>query len=206
MTERIENVLDKAGIGGAFLLDLSKAFDCIQHDPLIAKLHVYGFNIKSLKLFNNYLYNRTQRTKIKSTCSERVNIIFGVPQGFILGPLLFNIYINDIFLFKVQTDITNYADDNTPFVCCSNGTAVISKRKHDAKIFIQWFKDNGLKQNEDKCKLITFSKQENNSTLSLGNEVVTSSRIEKLLDITIDHKLTFNKHVENLCIKANKKS
>ena len=59
-----------------------------------------------------------------------------------------------------------------------------------------------LKLNEDKCKLIILSKQENNSTLSLGNEVITSSRSEKLLGITIDHKLTFNEHVENLCIKA----
>ena len=162
--------------------------------------------MKSLKLLNNYLYNRKQRTKINSTFSEWVNIIFGVPQGSILGPLLFNIYINDIFLFKEETDITNYADDNTPFVCCSNETEVINKLKHeDAEIFIQWFKDNGLKLNEDKCKLIILSKQENNSTLSLENEVITSSRSEKLLGITIDHKLTFNEHVENLCIKANQK-
>ena len=205
MTEKIKNVLDKGGIGGALLTDLSKAFDCIQHDLLIAKLHAYGFNMKSLKLLNNYLYNRKQRTKINSTFSEWVNIIFGVPQGSILGPLLFNIYINDIFLFKEETDITNYADGNTPFVCCSNETEVINKLKHDSEIFIQWFKDNGLKLNEDKCKLIILSKQENNSTLSLGNEVITSSRSEKLLGITIDHKLTFNEHVENLCIKANQK-
>ena len=112
----------------------------------------------------------------------------------VVGPLLFNIYNNDIFIFKKETDITNYADDNTPFVCCSNETEVISKLKHDAKLFIQWFKDNGLWLNEDKCKLIILSKQENNSALSLENEV-----------ITIDHKLTFNEHVENLCIKANKK-
>ena len=202
MTEKIKNVLDKGGIGGALLTDLSKAFDCIQHDLLIAKLHAYGFNMKSLKLLNNYLYNRKQRTKINSTFSEWVNIIFGVPQGSILGPLLFNIYINDIFLFKEET---NYVGDNTPFVCCSNETEVINKLKHDAEIFIQWFKDNGLKLNEDKCKLIILSKQENNSTLSLGNEVITSSRSEKLLGITIDHKLTFNEHVENLCIKANQK-
>ena len=103
MTEKIKNVLDKGGIGGALLTDLSKAFDCIQHDLLIAKLHAYGFNMKSLKLLNNYLYNRKQRTKINSTFSEWVNIIFGVPQGSILGPLLFNISMTYFFLKKKQT-------------------------------------------------------------------------------------------------------
>ena len=93
---------------------------------------------------------------------------------------------------------------NTLYVCCSNETEVINKLKHDAEIFIQWFKDNGLKQNKDKCKLIILSKQENNSTLGLGNEVTTSNRSEKLLGVTIYHKLTFNEHVENHCIKANK--
>ena len=94
MTEKIKNVLDKGGIGGALLTDLKKAFDCIQHDLLIAKLYAYGFNMKSLKLLNNYLYNRKQRTKINSAYSERVNIIFGVRKGSILGPLRFNILTN----------------------------------------------------------------------------------------------------------------
>ena len=110
---------------GALFTDLSKALDSIQHDLLLAKLHAYGFNTKSLQLINNYLSNRKQRTKIYSSFSKWVNIIFGVPQGSILGPLLFNLDINDIFLFQEETEITNYADDNTPFVCCDNLSDVI---------------------------------------------------------------------------------
>ena len=89
MTEKIKNVLDKGGIVGALLTDISKAFDCIQHDLLIAKLHAYGFNIKSLKLLNHYLYNRKQRTTINSTFSELVNITFCSTSGFYPGSLTF---------------------------------------------------------------------------------------------------------------------
>ena len=205
MTEKIKKTLDRNGVAGALFTDLSKAFDSIQHDLLIAKLHAYGFNTKSLQLINNYLSNRKQRTKIDSSFSKWVNIIFGVPQGSTLGPLLFNIDINDIFLFQEETEITNYADDNTPFVCCDNISDVISKLEHDSRIFMQWFKNNGLILNEDKCKLLILSKQEVHTEIRLGSETITNSKSEKLLGITIDHKLKFNEHVNNLCKKANQK-
>ena len=205
MIEKIKQTLDKNGVAGALLTDLSKAFDCIQHDLLIAKLHAYGFSMESLQLIGNYLTNRKQRTKINSTFSEWVNIIFGVPQGSILGPLLFNIYINDIFLFKEESEITNYADDNTLYVCCNTLPEVIKKLEHDSRIFIKWFKDNGLILNEEKCKFIILSNQEHNAIIHLGNEIITNSKSEKLLGVTIDHKLTFNEHVSNLCNKANQK-
>ena len=99
MIESIREVLDKGGIAGALLTDLSKAFDCIQHDLLIAKMHAYGFSLNSLHLMYNYLSDRKQRTKINSSFSDWVDIVFGVPQGSVLGPLFFNIQINDIFFF-----------------------------------------------------------------------------------------------------------
>ena len=91
-------------------------FDCILHDLLIAKLHVYNLDMLSSKLASSYLSNRKQRLKINDKFSSSEEINFGVPRGSILGPLHFNIFLCNLFLFTNDTDIANYADDNTPYV------------------------------------------------------------------------------------------
>ena len=124
MLEKIWKNLDQGNFSGMLLADLSKAFDCLVHDLLIAKLNAYGFDYNALSMINNYLSDRKQRTIIGNVFSKWSNIIIGVPQVSILGPLLFNIYINDIFYFSDATTITNNADDNTPYACdttCSFG-------------------------------------------------------------------------------------
>ena len=93
-----------------------EGFDCLDHELLIAKLNAYGFSLTALKLVHNYLSNRKQRTKINSSYSSLLEIIFGVPQGLILGSLLFNIFLIDLFFIIEDTDIARYPDDNTPYV------------------------------------------------------------------------------------------
>ena len=105
--------LDKTRKSGVLLTDLSKAFDCLVHDLLIAKLHAYGFDYLSLKLIYSYLTGRMQRVRVNASFSEWREIETGVPQGSVLGPVLYNINSNDLFMFLLL-EIANYADDNSP--------------------------------------------------------------------------------------------
>ena len=103
--------LDDDVVVGAVLTNLSKAFDCLPHDLLIAKLAAYGLSEEALMYILSYLSNRKQCVRINDTYSEFENIITGVPQGSILGPLLFNLSINDLFFFILIASVHNFADD-----------------------------------------------------------------------------------------------
>ena len=113
MIEVWKKALDYKNSADAVLTDLSKAFDCLNHDLLIAKLDEYGFEKNAINFIFDYLKERKQRTKVNNSYSSRRNIQYGVPQGSILGLLLFNIYINDIFFFITEKKVANYADDST---------------------------------------------------------------------------------------------
>ena len=110
-----KRALDTKNIVGAVLTDLSKAFDCLNLNLLIAKLDVYGFDKSAVQFKYDYLKERKQRTRVSNSYSSCLEIVFAVPQGSFLGPLLFNIFINGIFYFIDKTKIANYADDYTTY-------------------------------------------------------------------------------------------
>ena len=126
MLENLKKAMDNGLSTGILLTDLTKAFDCISHGLLIAKFHAYGFSYSSLKLIYDYLTGHMQRTKVNESYSSWLEVRFGVPQGSILGPLLFNIYINDIF-FSVRIEMMNFADDNSLYNTNLSISKVIGK-------------------------------------------------------------------------------
>ena len=159
MLEKWKRAIDNGKCFGAPRTDLSKAFDCLKHELLIAKLNAYGFHLSALKLIHDYLSNRKQRTKINSTYSKWHYFSFGVPQGSILGPLLFNIYLIDLFFVIEDTDITSYADDNTPYLTDDTIEGVIKSLEEVSKKLLKWFDDNLMKSNADKCHLLVSTNE-----------------------------------------------
>ena len=151
--------LDKKDYAAAILMDLSKAFDCLPHDILLCKLSAYGLNRKSVSLIENYLSNRKQQVKIEGNVSDYEDVVKGVPQGSILGPLLFNIFINDIFLFIKKSTLYNYADDNTISYNHQNFETLKNVLEQESKILIDWFHINCMQANPEKFQAIAIGKR-----------------------------------------------
>ena len=203
MLETWKKALDQKSKAGAVLTDLSKAFDCLNHDLLLAKFAAYGFDNSALLFIRSYLRNRQQRTKVNGTYSSWLELIFGVPQGSILGPLLFNIFINDIFYFIKDSKIANYADDNTLYTVQENINRLLAILENETTVILDWFSKNDMKPNADKCHLIVCN--EKDIMVNLRKEKITANDSVELLGVNIDNKLDFTNHVTQLCKKGNQK-
>ena len=132
MLGKWKSAVDKKQVFGALLTDLTKAFDFLSHDLLIAKLNAYGFSMSALRLVQNYLSNRKQMSKINTEYSPWEEILFGVPQGSILGPLLFNIFLCDLLIMN-NTELASCALDNTPYAVGNNIEELIVKLQNASK-------------------------------------------------------------------------
>ena len=183
MIDKWKKAVDNHKVFGAILTDLSKAFDCICHDLLIAKLNAYGLSLPALTLITDYLQNRKQRTKIGSTYSDWENITSGVPQGSILGPLLFNIFLCDLFFEDENNYFANYADDTTPYSVGSTTTEVLENLSGITKKLFTWFANNQMKANDDKCHLL-LSSPDDSSLIQIENSTIKCSKVKK----TITHR------------------
>ena len=140
MTEKSKESIDKGNAFGALLTDLSKAFDCIDHTLLVAKLSAFGFSPLSLKLLYSYLSNRTQRIKINGNFGDRTDIEFGIPQGSILGPILFNINMIDLFYQCEDSTVASYVDDTMPYSCATDIPSVALELQASAAKHFLWLK------------------------------------------------------------------
>ena len=206
LLEDWRKVLDSLQSAATILMDLSKAFDCLSHYLLIEKLRAYGLAPDAVGLFSSYLSDRVQQIRLGSHTSAWENIIKGVPQGSILGPLLFNVFINDIFYFVNQAVIYNYADDNTLSFIYHNLEVFKNVLEDESYILIDWFFKNFMKANPTKFQAICIGKNAHDSFTSFNIDSVEIKCEDNatLLGINIDFMLRFDDHVSEICKKASK--
>ena len=199
-----KQALDRGDHVAAVLMDVSKAFDCFPHDLVIQKLCAYGLSDSAFSLIHNYLSERRQRVKIGQTHSHWMETKKGVPKGSILGPLIFNIFINDIIYFIEQSTLYNYADDNTLSFNHTNIDTLKSVLETESNVLIDWFNFNQMQANPDKFQAISVGKKSHEilTELNIDNNDIKCEDVVKLLGIDIDFMLNFDQQITNMCKKA----
>ena len=151
-------------------MDLSKAYDCLPHDLLIAKLAAYGFEASATSLISDYLSKRYQQVKIRSVFSSYLEILRSVPQGSISWPILLNIFIDDLMFFIYETEVCNFADDTTIYSCSLNYKEAVHKLSNDTHIVLNWFKVNNIVANPGKFQIMVLGSKIENSNITFAAE------------------------------------
>ena len=142
--------LDNKKIVGTVVRELSKAFDCIPHDLLIAKLHAFGFNKKALTFLCSYLKCRKQSVKTNDTEIFFQILLSGVPQGSILGPVLFTLFVNYLLFFIKEAELASFADDSSIYVGSKDLTELLEILRTECGTAINWFTTNNMTVNHEK--------------------------------------------------------
>ena len=191
----------------AIFIDVSKAFDCCNHDVIFSKLGSIGLSENGIKLFRSYFKDRKQAVWLNGAVSNMVQVEMGVGQGTILGPTLFSLYLYDLPT-SLDCLTIQFADDTTLYISAKNDTDLNLKADRELNKLFNWMKDNGLTINESKTKMMQFLGTETN--LKLNNIPIkkcgesTSEKYFNMLGILIDPKLTWKYHIDNVINKLLK--
>ena len=163
----------------------------ITRSLLLAKLDAYGFSRTSLKLIQNYLCNKQQKISTNSSFTVWTEVIIGVPQGSILGPLLFDIFLSDIYMFISKYNLCNYADDNILYFTGKDVNRIRRNLETDFMVLHQWFHENHMTLNPGKCHYMVIGSRDLTRQIMLNNNKFTSSNMEKLVGIFLVGKRNF---------------
>ena len=190
----------------AIYLDFSKAFDQVPHHLLLKKLEMLGITGSLLSWFESYLTDRQQRVVIHGVCSEWLPVTSGVPQGSILGPLLFLVYCNDIpTCIEENSTLALFADDSKLYRTLSSPTSSASLQ-HDLCNIIRWTTNNQMELNAVKCKAMRISRKRTPTQTQyvINENIVEQAPIIKDLGVLITNNLSWSKHIESIVSSANK--
>jgi len=209
LTDQLYKNMDKGNFSAVLSLDLSKAFDNIEHKLLLRKLEWYGYRGKMYDLLSNYLESRVQYVSIANTISEKLPITRGVPQGAILSPFLYNLFANDIHTLPLSAKINQFADDTSISLSHSNSNALITTLQEDTNAIVEWFEENQLKVNANKTQYMILSPPRrhllvaNFPCIVINNQSIEPVDEIKLLGLTIDCRLEWKAHIVNIIKRLN---
>ena len=169
-------------------------------------LFAYGFSENALKLMCRYLKYRRQAVHPNNNFSSYEKVQAGVLQGFIDGPLLFNLFRDDLVLFLSGTILSNYADNNNLYSTGKELNIIKEKLRKDFKVVTDWFFENCICLNPTKCHYMCLGKNKENDIFNFGNISLKDNKKEVISGLTIDNKLSFDNHVKKICRKATQKT